>query len=77
MHKTPMYSKLFNPEIVVGLLLVLAVSQCPPPGFDSVPNFNLTRYISAPWFIQQQVMLYPHDVPPLVQSAVLHAVCMW
>lgn len=28
---------------------------CPPQGFDSLPNFNLTSYISAPWYIQQQV----------------------
>jgi hypothetical protein len=22
---------------------------CPPKQFDSVPNFNLAKYISAPW----------------------------
>lgn len=28
---------------------------CPPPGFDSVQNFNLSLYISAPWYVQKQV----------------------
>lgn len=29
-------------------------SQCPPPGFDSVADFNVADYISAPWYIQKQ-----------------------
>ena len=32
-----------------------ASALCPPRGFDSVPNFDIARYISAPWFVQQQV----------------------
>ena len=28
---------------------------CPPPGFDSAANFDLAKYISAPWFVQQQM----------------------
>eukprot|EP01023_Acetabularia_acetabulum_P066172 TRINITY_DN888_c0_g1_i4.p1 TRINITY_DN888_c0_g1~~TRINITY_DN888_c0_g1_i4.p1 ORF type:complete len:414 (+),score=63.99 TRINITY_DN888_c0_g1_i4:702-1943(+) len=34
--------------------------KCPPPGFDAVKPFttsDLKEYISAPWFIQQQVPL--------------------
>lgn len=27
---------------------------CPPPGFDSVENFSVSDYISAPWYIQMQ-----------------------
>jgi len=27
---------------------------CPPPGFDSVGNFNISDYISAPWYVQMQ-----------------------
>lgn len=27
---------------------------CPPPGFDSVGNFNVSDYVSAPWYIQKQ-----------------------
>jgi apolipoprotein D and lipocalin family protein len=30
-------------------------TQCPYPGFDSVKNFDLARYISAPWFVQKQI----------------------
>eukprot|EP00877_Chromochloris_zofingiensis_P014166 jgi/Chrzof1/9002/Cz03g32150.t1 len=32
-------------------------TSCPPKGFDSVKNFNLTKYIAAPWYVQQQVPL--------------------
>ena len=28
---------------------------CPPSGFDSVPNFDVLAYASAPWYAQQQV----------------------
>lgn len=27
---------------------------CPPKGFDSVPNLDVNRYISAPWYVQAQ-----------------------
>jgi apolipoprotein D and lipocalin family protein len=27
---------------------------CPPPGFDSVDNFSVSDYVSAPWYIQMQ-----------------------
>lgn len=27
---------------------------CPPPGFDSVENFSVSDYISAPWYMQMQ-----------------------
>ncbi|KAI8817052.1 Calycin-like protein [Fimicolochytrium jonesii] len=29
--------------------------NCPPKGFDSAPNFDLESYISAPWFVQEQL----------------------
>lgn len=32
-----------------------ASPACPPPGFNSVKNFDLARYISAPFFVQKQV----------------------
>mmetsp|Transcript_23340 Transcript_23340/g.51223 ORF Transcript_23340/g.51223 Transcript_23340/m.51223 type:complete len:330 (-) Transcript_23340:389-1378(-) len=49
--------------LVVQLLLVLAPASraeagtptCPPPGFDSVPRFDLAAYISAPWYVQKQL----------------------
>ena len=30
---------------------------CPPPGFDSVANFSLAKYISGPWYVQQQMLV--------------------
>ena len=28
---------------------------CPPPGFDSVPDFDVMAYAAAPWYPQRQV----------------------
>ena len=28
---------------------------CPPPGFDSVPDFDVMAYAAAPWYVQRQV----------------------
>ena len=28
---------------------------CPPPGFDALNNFNVSAYISAPWYPQLEV----------------------
>ena len=28
---------------------------CPPPGFDSVPDFDAMAYAAAPWYVQRQV----------------------
>jgi len=46
---------------VVCLLPFLAVTAlaqevgtCPPPGYDAVKDFDLQRYISAPWYVQLQ-----------------------
>lgn len=39
---------------------------CPPPGFDSVKDFNLSLYISAPWYVQKQVSIFsrqPSSLP--------------
>ena len=38
---------------------------CPPPGFDSAKNFNLSVYISAPWYVQKQVSLRSRQPPSL------------
>lgn len=32
-----------------------AGGSCPPKGFDSVPDFDILGYISAPWYVQQQM----------------------
>jgi apolipoprotein D and lipocalin family protein len=32
-----------------------SATQCPYNGFDSVKNFDLERYISAPWYVQKQI----------------------
>lgn len=50
-----------QPTSIAGLVQSLpggtTIKPCPPPGFDSLPNLNVTSYISAPWYIQQQVGL--------------------
>lgn len=43
---------------VVALLSALMAaegSQCPPANFSTVTNFDLDSYISAKWYIQQQM----------------------
>lgn len=30
-------------------------ATCPPQGFDSVKDFELSKYIQGQWFIQEQV----------------------
>jgi hypothetical protein len=34
--------------------------RCPPANFDSVPNLDVAKYISAPWYSQRQVK-HQHD----------------
>lgn len=29
--------------------------MCPPPDFNAVPDLDLATYVSAPWYVQQQV----------------------
>jgi len=41
------------------------IKPCPPVGFDSLPNFDLTAYVSAPWYIQQQIPLVYQPVNQL------------
>jgi hypothetical protein len=50
MSKTPvllLFAAPFAAALPVPRRLQQAV--CPPPGFDSAPDFDLARYISAPW----------------------------
>ena len=55
-------------EVAAALSLVLFASihataapsstgsvTCPPPGFDSVPDFDIMAYAAAPWYVQRQV----------------------
>lgn len=39
--------------------------SCPPPGFDAVQEFNVTEYISAPWFVLAQTPLIYQPVSQL------------
>jgi lipocalin len=42
---------------MAGLLLfVVAAATCPPEGFDTVENFDIGSFISAKWFIQQEMV---------------------
>lgn len=57
-----MFSALSLPSIgAVTLLLWASLSsaatpqQCPPEGFDSVPDFDVLAYASAPWYVLKQV----------------------
>eukprot|EP00878_Enallax_costatus_P002066 GHUV01002232.1.p1 GENE.GHUV01002232.1~~GHUV01002232.1.p1 ORF type:complete len:276 (+),score=66.00 GHUV01002232.1:187-1014(+) len=36
---------------------VLTGSECPPAGLDSAPNFDLKKYISAPWYPLEMVVV--------------------
>lgn len=46
-----------------GRVLVLAAAAalladaatCPPPNFDSVSDLDIKKYVSGPWYIQEQV----------------------
>jgi lipocalin len=52
-NKYKMYNFLFTVAIVCALFpSVYAQNGCPI--VETVPNFNLTEYISAPWYVQQQ-----------------------
>jgi hypothetical protein len=62
---------------VTALVLLSAVLEasgkpkrsCPPPGFDSVAGLNLTQFISAPWYVQQQ--------QPIVYQKASNLFCVW
>jgi hypothetical protein len=46
--------------LAAGALLLAAgaaaaqTATCPPPGFDAVQNFDVERWIAAPWYVQAQ-----------------------
>jgi hypothetical protein len=43
-------------SLLVGSCLVgVALCACPPAGFDSVANLDLVKYMTGPWYSQQQV----------------------
>lgn len=42
-----------------------AEGACPPPGLGPVPDFNVTEYISAPWFVLAQTPLVYQPVDQL------------
>ena len=37
------------------MLQLVTIATCPPPGFYSKTNFNLTAYIAHRWYIQEQM----------------------
>jgi lipocalin len=50
--------------LTISLLLVSSViaiteqlPQCPPPGFDTVNNFNLDAFAAKRWYIQEQMQV--------------------
>lgn len=38
---------------------------CPPPGFDSVKGLDLMKYVSAPWYVQEQMPVAYQSVEDL------------
>lgn len=47
-------------SLLLGSCLVgVALCACPPTGFDSVPNLDLVKYMTGPWYSQQQVRRQP------------------
>ena len=51
-------------------------AKCPPSGFDSVANFSLTAYASAPWYPQKQVRSRPLTPTHMRDSHVQYAPVM-
>ena len=51
-------------------------AKCPPSGFDSVANFSLTAYASAPWYPQKQVRSRPLAQTHMRDSHVQYAPVM-
>lgn len=39
--------------------------DCPPPGFDSVKGLDLRKYVSAPWYVQEQMPVAYQSVEDL------------
>lgn len=37
-------------------------STCPPQGFDAVQDLDVDKYVSAPWYIQEQVQCRRHAI---------------
>lgn len=37
------------------------VPTCPPEGFDTVKDLDINKYISAPWYVQEQVSATSSD----------------
>jgi lipocalin len=40
------------------LVASAATAMCPPTGFESVENFNITDFISSKWYIQEQMITH-------------------
>jgi len=40
---------------IIAVVLASASATCPPPGFDTVSEFNLTDFISKRWYVQQMM----------------------
>lgn len=51
-------SQLLVLMLAAAAAVVASGSTCPPQGFDSVKDFDIKKYVSAPWYIQEQVGQY-------------------
>ena len=41
--------------LAIAVAVAGAGAVCPPPGFDALKDLSVSAYISAPWYVQQQV----------------------
>jgi lipocalin len=52
------------------LVASAATAMCPPTGFETVENFNITDFISGKWYIQQEM---PTQYLPVSQNFCIEA----
>jgi lipocalin len=52
------------------LFLAVAAAMCPPEGFETVENFDISSFISGKWYIQQQM---PTQYLPVSQNYCVEA----
>jgi hypothetical protein len=59
--------------LLTAAAAVVVSAACPPRAFDSVKDFDIKKYVSAPWYIQEQVSQDP--LPPSYKAVLDQLVC--
>lgn len=74
----PHRSDKMRPSLLQILLLLCSAialassAECPPKVFESVKDFDIKKYVSAPWYIQEQVSRSPRHELPAWHSPMRH-----